>query len=154
MKSLAYQLLRNTADAEDAIQETFLRAYRGMAGFRGGSSFSTWCYRVLFNTCRDMMRHKRSKRRNPEEEWPGDHVLRDVSSNAGDHALRLTLERCVAALPFRSRAVFLLFEVEGFKHREISRILEIPEGTSKTLLFEAKKGLQKAMWLSGGRESR
>ena len=62
-----------------------------------------------------------------------------------DHPLRLALEKAVARLKPRHRAVFLLFSVEGFTHGEIGRILGIPEGTSKTFLFEAKKTLQR--WL-------
>jgi RNA polymerase sigma-70 factor (ECF subfamily) len=69
---------------------------------------------------------------------------------ASDHPLRLALEKSVARLNPKHRAVFLLFEVEGFSHGEIARILGIPEGTSKTFLFDAKKKLQR--WL-GARPS-
>jgi RNA polymerase sigma-70 factor, ECF subfamily len=146
MKSTAYQLLRSTADAEDAVQEAFLKAFRSMGSFHGGASFSTWCYRVLINTCHDMLRRNRSRRRSPGESAPGEFALRDARTPPGDHALRMTLERSVAELPQRLRVVFVLFEVEGFRHREIAEILEIPEATSRTLLFEAKKALQQAMW--------
>src|SRR5262245_14966429 len=61
MKSVAYQLLRNRSDAEDAVQEAFLKAYRSVDGFRGQSSFSTWVYRILVNACHDI-RRKRSRR--------------------------------------------------------------------------------------------
>ena len=146
MKSIAWNLLGDTGDAEDAVQETFLKIYRGAKTFRGGAAFSTWTYRVLVNTCYDALRRRRSR--------PAASAL-DDAAGAGrgapaappgtDHPLRLALEKAVTRLKPRHRAVFLLFAVEGFTHGEIGRILGIPEGTSKTFLFEAKKTLQR--WL-------
>ena len=118
MKSIAWNLLKNTGDAEDAVQEAFLKIYRGAKTFRGGAAFSTWTYRVLVNP---------------------------AAPTRTDHPLRLALEKAVTRLKPRHRAVFLLFAVEGFTHGEIGRILGIPEGTSKTFLFEAKKTLQRRL---------
>lgn len=146
MKSIAYHFLRNTSDAEDAVQEAFLKIYRGMGCFQGEAAFSTWCYRILLNTCYDMMRQKRKLPTNPA----GERQREDLAALAGtmdsDHPLRLTLDRCLQELSLRKRTVFLLFEIEGFTHREIAGLLDIPEGTSRTLLFDAKKDLQKALW--------
>jgi RNA polymerase sigma factor (sigma-70 family) len=144
MKSVALNLLGNVGDAEDAVQESFLKIYRGAKTFRGGASFSTWIYRVTVNTCYDALRRRKSRPAGP----PLDaHDGREnVAALPGsDHPLRLALEKSVALLPPKHRAVFLLFEVEGFTHGEIGRILGIPEGTSKTFLFDAKKKLQR--WL-------
>jgi RNA polymerase sigma-70 factor (ECF subfamily) len=139
MKSIAFHLLGNAADAEDAVQEAFLRIYRGAASFRGRSSFATWTYRVLVNACHDLGRRRRAR--------PEDAPLEDAPPRAAsdDHPLRLALERAIARLRARHRAVFLLFEVEGFTHREIAEILNVAEGTSRTLLFEAKRDLQRLL---------
>jgi RNA polymerase sigma-70 factor (ECF subfamily) len=144
MKSIALNLLGNVADAEDAVQEAFLKVYRAARSFRGRSSFSTWVYRVLVNTCYDVMRRgKRRPKSVPTEE-------NDFAPARGaDHPLRLSLEQCLARLRPRHRSVFLLFEVEGFSHREIGEILEVAEGTSKTLLFAAKRELQGMLWSAG-----
>jgi RNA polymerase sigma-70 factor (ECF subfamily) len=149
MKSIALNLLGNTADAEDAVQETFLKIYRSVDRFKGESAFTTWIYRILVNASYDLMRKR--QRRNPEvqeaELEPG--TLELSAASPADHLLRLTLENSLKKLSDRTRTVFLLFEVEGFKHREIAEILNIPEGTSKNLLFEAKKELQRLLWKLG-----
>lgn len=149
MKSIALNLLGNTADAEDAVQETFLKIYRSVDRFKGESAFTTWIYRILVNASYDLMRKR--QRRNPEvqeaEQEPG--TLELSAASPADYPLRLTLENSLKKLSDRTRTVFLLFEVEGFKHREIAEILNIPEGTSKNLLFEAKKELQRLLWKLG-----
>jgi len=147
MKSIAWNLLGNAGDAEDAVQEAFLKIYRGAKTFRAGAAFSTWTYRILVNTCYDALRRRKSRPVATSLDY-------DVAASGrgtpaappgADHPLRLALEKAVARLHPRHRAVFLLFAVEGFTHGEIGRILGIPEGTSKTFLFEAKKKLQR--WL-------
>ena len=145
MKSIAWNLLGNTGDAEDAVQEAFLKIYRGAKTFRGGAAFSTWAYRVVVNTCYEALRRRRSRPVSSLE--AGEEAGRPEPAVAAgaDHPLRLALETAVGRLHPRQRAVFQLFSVEGFTHGEIGRILGIPEGTSKTLLFEAKKKLQR--WL-------
>jgi RNA polymerase sigma-70 factor (ECF subfamily) len=144
MKSVALNLLGNVGDAEDAVQEAFLKIYRGAKTFRGGASFSTWIYRVTVNTCYDALRRRKSR---PAGASLEAHDGREIfpASPGSDHSLRLALEKSVARLGPKHRAVFLLFAVEGFTHGEIARILGIPEGTSKTFLFDAKKKLQR--WL-------
>jgi RNA polymerase sigma-70 factor (ECF subfamily) len=145
MKSIALNLLGNFSDAEDAVQEAFIKIYRGVASFRNESSFSTWIYRVLVNVCYDLRR--RRVRRPEATGLDAGNAEADFAAPATpDHPLRLTLEKSLARLKERNRTVFLLFEVEGFKHREIAEILNIPEGTSKNLLFEAKRELQKLLW--------
>jgi RNA polymerase sigma-70 factor (ECF subfamily) len=142
MKSIAWNLLGNTGDAEDAVQEAFLKIYRGAKTFRGGAALSTWTYRVLVNTCYDALRRRRSR---PVASSLDDAAGAPAAPPGANHPLRLTLEKAVARLKPRHRAVFLLFAVEGFTHGEIGRILGIPEGTSKTFLFEAKKKLQRRL---------
>lgn len=144
MKSIARNLLHDVGDAEDAVQEAFLKIYRGAKTFRGGAAFSTWAYRVLVNTCYDSLRRRGSRPAGPSLDAEDATPL--AAPAAADHPLRMALETAVGRLKPKHRAVFLLFEVEGFSHLEISRILGIPEGTSKTFLFGAKKKLQR--WLA------
>jgi RNA polymerase sigma-70 factor (ECF subfamily) len=146
MKSVAMNLLGNSSDAEDAVQEAFLKLHRAWGSFKGESLLSTWAYRILVNTCYDMGRQRR-RRPEPAPE-PQDETRPDPAAPAADHALRLTIERALERLPELQRSVFLLFEVEGFKHREIAEILEIPEGTSKHALFTAKRELQERVLAS------
>jgi RNA polymerase sigma-70 factor, ECF subfamily len=140
MKSLARNLLGNAADAEDAVQETFLKVYRGVRDFKGGAAVSTWAFRILLNTCYDAMRRRR---RHPEDAASGGLDLHPAPG--ADHPLRVSLEKAVANLPERERAAFLLVEVEGFSHREAGEVLDVPEATSRTLLFSARRRLKHAL---------
>jgi len=144
MKSIAMNLLGNANDAEDAVQEAFLKIHRGAGRFRGGSALSTWAYRILVNACYDMMR--RGKRR-PEAPLPDETAL--PRSSDTDVPLRMAIERALTRLDRRERTAFLLCEVEGLSHREASEILEVPETTSRTLLFRAKRNLQRELSAAG-----
>ncbi len=136
LKSVAYHILRNRQDAEDAVQETFLRFCRGLAGFAGHSSVGTWLCRIVINVCYDMARKQQREGRGRGE------VMQEPPARGDQVALRVTLEDALGRIHERQRMVFLLFEVEGLRHSEIASILEIPEGTSKAWLFEAKKELK------------
>jgi len=144
MKNVARNLLGNPVDAEDAVQETFLKVQRSIAGFRGQSSFVTWTYRILINTCYDARRSRVRKKEvanddseespRPEPRAPGAHP-----------SLRMALERALAGLTKHQRDVFLLYEVEGFHHAEIAAMLEITETASKNTLFQAKRNLRQVL---------
>jgi RNA polymerase sigma-70 factor, ECF subfamily len=144
MKNLARNVLGNPIDAEDAVQDTFLKVQRSIASFRGQSSFVTWTYRILINTCYDARRSRRRKREvanddsvetpRPEPRAPGAHP-----------ALRMALERALEKLTRHQRDVFLLYEVEGFRHAEIAGMLEMTETASKNTLFQAKKNLRQML---------
>ncbi len=140
MKSIAMNLLGSRADAEDAVQEAFLKIHRGAGRFRGGSSLSTWGYRILVNVCYDAMRRGR---RRPESPLPGEAALPHGAER--NHPLRLAIERALSRLDSRERTAFLLCEVEGFSHREAGEILEVNENTSRTLLFRARRRLQREL---------
>ena len=142
MKSLALNMLGNRADAEDAVQEAFLRAYRSRDRYRETAALYTWMTRILINTCHDIGR-SRAKRRGetPLEEGP----LPELALPGSDHPLHLALVAAVRRLSPIYREVFLLTEVEGYTHREVGEILEIPEGTSKARLFEARRQLRIAI---------
>lgn len=136
MKSLAFHLVGNRADAEDTVQETFLKVYRALRGFAGGSSLSTWIYRILINCCYDNLRKQQRLAEKPaSRELPSDPKL----------PLKLALERALEKLNERQRLVFLMFEVEGLKHSEIAAILQAPEGTCRSWLFEAKRELKRLL---------
>ena len=140
LKSLAFNLLGNVADAEDAVQEAFLKAYRAWDGYKGDAAPFTWLYRIVVNSCLDAGRRRK---RRPEE--PEAAAVEQRGATGHDHPMRLALESAVGRLAPRQRAVFLLTEVEGFTHREVGEILEIAEGTSKNDLFEAKRALRRIL---------
>jgi len=141
MKSIAWNMLRNRQDAEDAVQDTFLKVHRSIHTYNGQSSFSTWVYRILVNTCTDTQRSRQRK----TEELPEN--LTGKSTNV---PLRIALERALSRLSEKHRTVFLLAEVEGLTHAEIASVLDIPPGTSKGWLFEARRELQRLLSEAGG----
>lgn len=136
MKSIAYHILGNRPDAEDAVQETFVKVYRAIEGFHGGASLGTWICRILINVCYDHAR-RRKREVGPEQT--------ERAAPASHPAMRAALEQALQRIHPRHRMVFLLFEAEGLRHSEIAGILEIPEGTSKAWLFEAKKELKRIL---------
>ena len=141
MKNLARNVLGNPTDAEDAVQETFLKVQRGIASFRGQSSFVTWIYRILINTCYDARRSRQRKKEVTSDD--SEETPRLEPRAPGAHPmLRMALERALEKLTRHQRDVFLLYEVEGFRHAEIAGMLEMTETASKNTLFQAKKNLR------------
>jgi RNA polymerase sigma-70 factor, ECF subfamily len=142
MKNLARNLLGSQSDAEDAVQDTFLKIQRGIGSFRGQSAFITWTFRILVNTCYDL-RRSRMRRKEHSQDDTNELSPRPEPRAASAHpSLRMALERALAALTEQQRDVFLMYEVEGFRHAEIASVLEISETASKNTLFQAKKNLR------------
>lgn len=137
MKSIAWNHLGNASDAEDAVQETFLKIHRAATTYTAEASFSTWVYRILVNTCYDVLR----KRKRRIEEAPIDDML-ERSGASVDDTKRIALRKMLDDLSEQRRTVFTLFEIEGLSHAEIGEILGISEGNSKWILFATKKELQ------------
>jgi RNA polymerase sigma-70 factor (ECF subfamily) len=136
MKSIAFHMLGDRSDAEDAVQEAFLKIYRGVGAIQGDSNLAPWIYRILLNCCYDMGRKRRRQAESPMETEPA--VPKSVS-------LQIALRHALGRIHPQHRMVFWLFEVEGLRHSEVAAILEIPEGTSKKWLFEAKRELKQLL---------
>lgn len=137
MKSLAFHMVGSRSDAEDVVQETFLKVYRAVVGFEGQSSLTTWIYRILINCCYDALR-----KRQRLAETQTERIERGRETKL---PLRLALEKALGQINERQRLVFLMFEVEGLRHSEIAGILEVPEGTCRSWLFEAKRELKRLL---------
>jgi RNA polymerase sigma-70 factor, ECF subfamily len=144
MKNLARNLLGSRLDAEDAVQETFLKVQRSIASFRGQSSFVTWTFRILVNTCHDA-RRSRSRKKEVTSDDPEESPRPEPRAPGAHPSLRLALERALATLTRHQREVFLLYEVEGMSHAEIAATLDISETASKNTLFQAKKNLRQLL---------
>lgn len=138
MKSIARNHLGgNVSDAEDVVQETFLKLHRAAATYTGEASLGTWLVRILVNTCYDHLR----KRKRRIEESSIDATF-ERSAPTVDDVKRIALRRLLDELPEQRRSVFVLFEIEGLSHAEIGEILGITEGNSKWILFATRKDLQ------------
>jgi len=128
--------------AEDLTQEAFVRAWQALPAFRFESAFSTWLHRLAVNTALMELRTRRSR---PLEDGDEEVVAQLGSPDSAGHltALSLDLERAVATLPPRARAVLVLYDVEGWKHEEIAAELGMAIGSSKAQLHRAR-GLLRA----------
>lgn len=152
----ALRLTRDPQDAEDLVQEVYLRAFRAFGSFEDGSNLKAWLYRILTNTfINEYRRRQRRPRTVPEEEAP-DWYLFDVLGEdaAAPSAEREVLDRipdedvqrALEDLPEQFRIAVLLADVEGFSYREIAEILEVPMGTVMSRLHRGRKSLQRALW--------
>jgi RNA polymerase sigma-70 factor (ECF subfamily) len=157
--SAALRMTRNPADAEDLVQETYLKAYRGFGGFQEGTNLKAWLYRILTNT---FINSYRSKKRRPEEteldEAEDLYLYRRLggleavaaSRSAEDELLDwftdAEVKAAVESLPETFRLAVLLADVEGFSYKEIAEILDIPIGTVMSRLHRGRKALQKRLF--------
>jgi RNA polymerase sigma-70 factor, ECF subfamily len=122
------------SEAQDAVQDTWLRACKTLSGFEWRSSLRTWLTGILINRAREMNRER--GRRNEEE------LLEECLKTIVRTGERIDLERAIARLPAGYRHVFVLHDVEGYTHEEISARLEISVGTSKSQLYHARRALR------------
>jgi len=134
--NLCYRMFANRADAQDATQDVFIKVYKNLHKFAGRSKLSTWIYRITMNHCIDRMRRKKLKTVELQE-W--------VASPERDHDARIELEKAVASLPASYRSVFVLHDIQGFRHAEIAEILGITPGSSKSLLHRSRVILRKKL---------
>ncbi|NDK38242.1 RNA polymerase subunit sigma-24 [Pseudoxanthomonas gei] len=127
--------------AEDLTQEAFVRAWQALPGFRFESAVSTWLHRLAVTTALMELRSRRSGPRFDEDQDVFDNLGLADSAGHGT-ALSMDLERAVATLPPRARAVLVLHDVEGWKHEEIARELGMAVGSSKAQLHRARQLLR------------
>jgi RNA polymerase sigma-70 factor (ECF subfamily) len=154
----ALRMTRNPADAEDLVQETYLKAYRAFASFELGTNLKAWLYRILTNT---YINTYRAKKRRPEiadvEDIEDLYLYRrlsgDQATGLGRSAEEEALERftdtdvkeAIESLPDTFRMAVLLADVEGFSYKEIAEITEVPIGTVMSRIHRGRKALQKAL---------
>src|SRR3974390_3211956 len=156
--SAALRMTRNRADAEDLVQETYLKAYRAFGSFKEGTNLKAWLYRILTNT---FINSYRSRKRRPEQteldEVEDLYLYRRLGGleaaaagrSAEEEVLDLFTEgeikEAMEALPEQFRMAVLLADVEGFSYKEIAEILDIPIGTVMSRLHRGRKALQKTL---------
>ena len=155
--SAALRMTRNPADAEDVVQETFLKAYRAYGSYQAGTNLKAWLYRILTNT---YINTYRKAQRRPNEVELGE--LQDIylykrlgeqsgaSVSAESTALDMFVDQdiveAIESLPEAFRLPVLYADVEGFSYKEIAEILDIPIGTVMSRLHRGRKALQRKLW--------
>lgn len=139
--AVARAIVINHEDAEDAVQEAFLHAYRAIDRFLPDQAFGAWLHRIVANAALDVTRRRKVR--------DADELPETVSSPFRDPAeggeLRARLTEALNTLPARQRAVIVLHDVEGYKHAEIGKMLDIPEGTARSDLHYARSQLRQVL---------
>jgi RNA polymerase sigma-70 factor, ECF subfamily len=154
--ALAYRQIGREEDARDVCQETFLRAYRALNGFRGQAKFSSWLYRIALNLCRDWLRRER---RTPVVTVSEDVDLIELASKlepsesvedrVARHDLSRAVERAMAVLPEEQRTAILLKEYHGLTFQEIADLVGCPLSTVKTRLYQGLAVLRRELARTG-----
>src|SRR6478735_12314219 len=153
----AMRMTRNRSDAEDLVQETYLRAYRGFAGFQEGTNLKALLYRILTNS---YINTYRKKQREPQivdgpedvDEWylydrlGGRSVEDSAETTVLDTIPDQAVKDAVESLPERFRLPVLLTDVEGFSYKEIAEIMDTPIGTVMSRLHRGRKALERVLW--------
>ena len=162
--SAALRMTRNPSDAEDLVQETYLKAYRAFDSFQEGTNLKAWLYKILTNT---FINSYRARKRRPEQADVDDiedlYLFRrlggpeasTVGRSAEDQVMDLftdsEVKDALESLPESFRMAVLLADVEGFSYKEIAEIMEVPIGTVMSRLHRGRKALQRAL-VEFGRE--
>ena len=150
--ALAYRTIGREEDARDVCQETFLRAFRALPGFRGQAKFSSWLYRIALNLCRDWVRRER---RTPVVQPPEDIDLIELAAAAEPSEsiedlvarkdLTRLVERAMALLPEEQRTAIVLKEYHGLTFQEIAELVGCPLSTVKTRLYQGLTVLRREL---------
>jgi len=139
--AVARAIVVNHEDAEDAVQEAFLHAYRALHRFLPDQAFGAWLHRIVANAALDITRRRKVR---DADELP-ETVASPFRDPAESSELRRRLQEALDTLPPRQRAVIVLHDVEGFKHAEIGITLGIPEGTARSDLHYARSQLREVL---------
>jgi len=153
----AMRMTHNPTDAEDLVQDTYLRAYRGFAGFKEGTNLKAWLYRILTNS---FINSYRKRQREPQtvdgpedlDEWylydrlGGRSVEASAENEVLDRIPDADVKAALESLSENFRLAVLLAAVEGFSYKEIAEIMDVPIGTVMSRLHRGRKALEKALW--------
>lgn len=147
---LAYRMCGNAHDADEAAQEAFVAAWRGLPNFRGDAKFSTWLYRLTTNASIDLMRRENRHRAVAEDEMPeiedrADSPQQQVERTEQQEAV----QQALASLSEDYREILLLRYMQELDYTEIAEVLRLPAGTVKSRLNRAKAALKSALLQSG-----
>lgn len=141
---LAWRMLHNRVDVEDAVQEIFVKAYKGLIRFRGDSQFSTWLYRIATNHILNIIR-KKSSNRLVERDIESESSSSTPRSSSRNTRLKKAVEAAIQSLPPRQQAVFHMRYEEERPHAEIAEILGLSEGAVKASYHHAVLKLRESL---------
>jgi RNA polymerase sigma-70 factor (ECF subfamily) len=143
MFSLAYRYTYNAASAEDLLQDIFIRVFTHLETLDNDEAFAGWMYRIAVNTCLSYLRSNKKVLQQAVPLSTIEYTVGEDTRNVSEKMLEKPLEESIQSLPTKLKSVFLLHDVQGFKHQEIAQILGCTVGTSKSQLFKARMKIRK-----------
>jgi RNA polymerase sigma-70 factor (ECF subfamily) len=141
LRVLAYHLLRDADQMNDALQDTFVKAWSGLPDFRGDAALGTWLHQVCYRVCLDYLRRQKVR---PAGEKLTDE-LADPADDVGDLDLREQVTAALGRLPVEQRAILLLVDREGYDYGTVAEALEVPVGTVASRLSLARAAMRRAL---------
>jgi RNA polymerase sigma-70 factor, ECF subfamily len=151
---LAYRHTFNPATAEDLLQDTFIKVFSHLDDVKDPATFPAWLYRVALNTCYSYLRGKKIRSGTMVPLSAIEGRLEEATYDAHETDLRGPIESALETLPAKLKRIFILHDIEGFKHGEISRMLGCSVGTSKSQLFKARLKVRRVLMGRGiGKEN-
>ncbi len=142
---LAYRHAMNQPAAEDLLQDVFLKVFSHLQDVRDVETFPGWVFRIALNTCYSYLRQKKVHNERDVTLTDLEGTIQDESPASVESDLKEPLERAIESLPPRLKSVFVLHDVQGYKHQEIARLIGCSVGTSKSQLFKARAKLRAAL---------
>lgn len=151
---LVNKFVKDSMEAEDVAQETFIRAYRGLKNFRGDSAFYTWLYRIAINTAKN---HLQSKKRrvsadgvdaDEAEQYDGAHLLQEHDTPEGvliSQQVKQAVFKSIENLPDELQQAIILREFEGLSYDEIAQVMQCPVGTVRSRIFRAREAIERGI---------
>jgi RNA polymerase sigma-70 factor (ECF subfamily) len=136
--NLVYRYTYNREIAEDLLQDIFLKIFSHLQDIRNEETFIGWIYRIAINTCYSYLRQKKGQLQRTIPLSEVERTVEGKTSESRDEVVKKTLDDAIQILPGKMKSIFLLHDVQGYKHEEISRMLGCSPGTSKSQLFKAR----------------
>lgn len=140
---LAYRYTSNRQAAEDLLQDIFIKVFTRIGDVQREETFTAWVYRIALNACYSYLRSRRNRESRTISLSEVEGKKGEVAYNGREESLEQPLNDAINVLPHKLKAVFLLHDVQGFKHEEIAGMLGIRAGTSKSNLFKARLKIRK-----------
>ncbi|MCB0464374.1 MAG: RNA polymerase sigma factor [Aequorivita sp.] len=144
MYVIAHRYLKDTAAAEDAMQEAFIKAFKKLSQFKGDVTFGAWLKRIVINTCLDSIKSKKLELQSLDEEV-FTIVEDEINWSVADETMVSEVLAAIDELPDNYKTTVKLFLLEGYDHQEISEILQISENASRTYLHRGKTKLKEKL---------